>query len=142
MAISIETELGEVKITRQVIAGIISDIMSEPGMSDRIWPATEHGHAIGKRSMIAEIVDIRDTDFASNIEVTTADSGEVTIEFSVIVRFGVSIKTLNRTLSDRIVNDMHYLLGVSPSVIIINIAGVKSRQIARRNTRTIYRYND
>ncbi len=141
MTISRKTELGEVKISDQVAADIITAIFEAPDMSDKIWPATERGHAIGKRSMIAEIVDIGDTDFASNIETETDASGNVTIEFSVIVRFGVSIKTVTHEFSDRIADSMLYILGIKPSRIIINIAGVKSRQIARRNTRTIYRYD-
>ena len=65
----------------------------------------------------------------------------MTIEFSVIVRFGVSIKTVTHEFSDRIADSMLYILGIKPTKIIINIAGVKSKQIARRNTRTIYRYD-
>ena len=113
MAIIRKTDLGEVKVTDQVVAGIISDIMTDPDMSDRIWPATEHGHRIGKKKWIAEIIDLGDSDLASNIDVSSDDSGNVTIEFSVIVKFGLSI----------------------------NIAGVKSRQIAKRSTCTIYKYS-
>ena len=140
MAICTKTELGDVKISDQVVAGIISDIMAQPEMSDRIWSATENGHRIGKKKGIAEIIDLGDSDLASNIDVDTDDTGDVSIEFSVIVRFGVSIKALTRSLSDQIAERMQYILGMKPSVIIINIAGVKSKQIARRNTRTIYKY--
>ncbi len=140
MAVSVKTELGDIKISDQVIAGIISDVSSDPDIQDRLWPATEKGRRIGKRSMISEIIDPGDSDLASNIEARSDDSGRVTLELSVIVRFGISIKAATRMLSDRIADSMEYILGLRPSVIIINIAGVKSRQIARRNTRTIYRY--
>ncbi len=140
MAIIKETELGVVKVSNQVVAGIISDIMADPDMSYKIWPATEHGHRIGKKKGFAEIIDMGDSDLASNIEVSSDKSGNVTIEFSVIVKFGLSIKAITRSLADKIAESMHYVLGIKPSVIIINIAGVKSKQIARRNTRTIYKY--
>ena len=141
MAVTVRTDLGEVKISEQVIAGIISDVLAESEISDRIWPATAKGHRIGKRSMIGEIIDPGDSDLASNIETVTDKNGAVTVEFSVIVRFGISIKAATRLLSDKIVDAMEYILGIRPSVMIINIAGVKSKQIARRNTRTIYRYD-
>ena len=140
MAITTRTDLGEVRISKKIIADMISSILSDPELSGRIWPATEHGHAIGKRTKIAEIVDLRDSDFASNIEADTDQAGDVTVEFSVIVRFGESIRALTRTIADRIAETMQYTLGIKPAVIIINIAGVKSKQIARRNTRTIYKY--
>lgn len=140
MAVIGKTELGEIKISDDIIANIISDVLNSPEICDKIWPATVHGHKIGRKSKIAEIVDLGDSDLVSNISVSTDDQGDVTIEFSVIVRFGISIKSSTKMLSDQIAENMQYILGVKPSIIIINIAGVKSRQIAKRNTRTIYRY--
>ena len=135
MAISVKTDLGTVKISDQVIGGIITDILDSPDLSKKIWPAEDRGRQFGRRPKIV------DSDIASYIETSADDNGDVTIEFSVIVRFGVSIKTLTRDIADRIVDRMQYILGIKPSVIIINIAGVKSRQIATRKTRTIYRYD-
>lgn len=136
MAISKRTDLGEVRISEQVAAGIILYIFDSPDMSDKIWPASERGREFGRMPRILD----SDSDFASTIHTVTDESGNLTIEFSVIVRFGVSIKTLTRELSDMIAERLHYILGIKPSKIIINIAGVKSRHIAKRNTRTIYRY--
>ena len=135
MAISVKTDLGTVKISDQVIGGIITDILDSPDLSKKIWPAEDRGRQFGRRPKIV------DSDIASYIETSADDNGDVTIEFSVIVRFGVSIKTLTRDIADRIVDRMQYILGIKPSVIIINIAGVKSGQIATRKTRTIYRYD-
>ena len=135
MAISVKTDLGTVKISDQVIGGIITDILDTPDMSKKIWPAEDRGRQFGRRPKIV------DSDIASYIETSADDNGDVTIEFSVIVRFGVSIKTVTHEFSDRIADSMLYILGIKPTKIIINIAGVKSKQIARRNTRTIYRYD-
>ena len=137
MAISTRTDLGNVKISDQVAASIILYIFDSADMSEKIWPASERGREFGRTPRILD----SDSDFASTIQTNTDESGDLTIEFSVIVRFGVSIKALTRELSDRIAERLQYILGIKPSKIIINIAGVKSRHIAARNTRTIYRYD-
>lgn len=133
MSIIRSTELGEVKISDQVIARIISDAMSSDDIADDIWPSTERGFQIG---LLPKLVD---AEFASNIETQLTEEG-IELEFSVIVRFGASIKQTTRILADRVHDDMRYILGIAPSVITINIAGVKSKQTARRNTKAVYRY--
>ena len=133
MALIKTTDLGDVRVSDQVIARIISDAMSEEDMTENIWPSTERGFQIG---LLPKIVD---AELASNIEAKATDEG-VSLEFSVIVRFGASIKKLTKTLADRIHDNMEYILGVAPDVITINIAGVKSKQTARRNTKAVYRY--
>ena len=137
MAISTRTDLGEVKITDKVIADTIIEIFYSPDIYDKIWPASERGREFGRAPRILD----SDSDFASTIQTTTDESGKMTLEFSVIVRFGVSIKTLTRDISDEIADRLQYVLGIRISTIIINIAGVKSKHIAKRNTRTIYRYD-
>ena len=128
-----DTGLGEIKISDQVIANIILDAMSETDMTDSIWPATVHGRMLGRRTRTV------DSEFASNIECNHSEEG-FTIEFSVIVKFGISIKKTTKDLSDRIHDDTGYMLGIMPDKITINIAGVKSRNTARRNIKAVYRY--
>ncbi len=128
-----DTGLGEIKISDQVIANIILDAMSETDMTDSIWPATVHGRMLGRRTRTV------DSEFASNIECSHSEEG-FTIEFSVIVKFGISIKKTTKDLSDRIHDDTGYMLGIMPDKITINIVGVKSRNTARRNIKAVYRY--
>lgn len=134
MSLSKKTDLGEIKISDEIIAEIISDAISHPDLASNIWPATERGRQIG---LLPKIVD---AEFASNIETSYTEDEKVNLEFSVIVRFGVSISKVTKELSDRIVEKMDYILGITPDEITINIAGVRSKQIARRNIKAVYRY--
>lgn len=134
MTVSRKTELGEIKINDQIVEDLIMDIITSDEMRRKVWPAPSKGHKIGRLTGIhdpgADLDLISDTD----------EEGLVSIEFSVIVRFGISIKKTTRILADELADSMKYTLGVRPSVITINIAGVKSKLIAKRRTRTIYRY--
>ena len=134
MSLEKKTELGDVKISDQVIANIITKTMSAADYNEKIWPATLKGRQIG---VLPKIVD---AEFASNIIVELDDNDTVILEFSVITRFGVSIRRITRRLSDQIHDDIKYSLGLNASMITINIAGVKSRHIARRNTKAVYKY--
>ena len=62
------------------------------------------------------------------------------LAFSVIVKFGTSIRSLTDALGDDIANQLEKKLGQKPRQIVIRITGVKSRQIARRNLEVIKRY--
>lgn len=131
-----KTELGEVRISDQIIGKIVTDAMDTDEIYDKIWPATIHGRQIG---LLPKIVD---AEFASNMDISFDEDEKLTLEFSVIVKFGESIKSVTHILSDIIYDNIKYLLGVTPSVITVNIAGVKSKHIARRNTKAVYRYGD
>lgn len=136
MSYNKETELGDVKISDQIIAQIVSDAMNTDGISNKVWPATVHGRQIG---LLPKIVD---AEFASNMNVDNDGNDGLVLEFSVIVKFGESLKHITRLLADTISDNIKYLLGISPSMITINIAGVKSKQIAKRNTKAVYKYGD
>lgn len=136
MSFGKNTELGEVKISDQIIAQIILDAMDHEKIRDKIWPATVRGRQIG---LLPKIVD---AEFASNMNIDSDENDRLTLEFNVIVKFGESIRSITRMLADNIEESLKYLLGINTSVITINIAGVRSRQIARRNTKAVYRYED
>ena len=136
MSFEKNTELGEVKISDQIIAQIILDAMDSENIRDRIWPATVRGRQIG---LLPKIVD---AEFASNMNIDSDENDRLTLEFNVIVKFGESIRSVTHILADNIEESLKYLLGINTSVITINIAGVRSRQIARRNTKAVYKYED
>lgn len=129
-----DTGLGEIKISDQVIARIILGAMSEAEITDCIWPATVHGRRLGHLTRAV------DSEFASNIECGYSEKEGFTVEFSVIVKFGISIRKTTRKLADMIHDDTGYALGISPEKITINIVGVKSKNTAKRNIKAVYRY--
>ena len=136
MALSSRTDLGEIKISDQIIEDMITDIISGPDMRNKIWAPAKYAYKIGKLHGIA------DPGSGLELEASRDEEGRVKIEFSVIVRFGISIRKTTKEFSDKLFESMKYQLGIEPDIIIINIAGVKSKQIARRNTRVIYKYDN
>ena len=69
-----------------------------------------------------------------------SEEGTVKIEFSVIMKFGASIRAVTRKVSDYICERVREFLPEEPIQITVDIAGVRSKQVARRNTKTVYRY--
>ena len=68
-------------------------------------------------------------------------SDRMTIEFNVIVQFGISIKKTTKLLADYIADNIETLSGKKPMRITINIASVKTKNNrARRNTKVVYEY--
>ncbi len=134
MAVNKETDLGTITISNSVIAQIIFDGMMQPGCRNRIWPATPRGRQIG----ILE--KFTDTEFSMYISVQHSEDHRIMLEFSVICQFGISIKRTTRILADYIAEQFEYLGGSMPAQITVNIAGVRSRQKARRSTKVVYRY--
>ena len=100
-----------------------------------MWPSTKKGRQIGSDAKFSI------SDFAGNIEVEPSFDGDsVDIEFSVIVKFGTSIRKLTDAVADYIADTIYQKQKKKPNQIKIRIAGVKSRQVARRNLEVIKRY--
>lgn len=134
MSIIKKTELGNVQISDQLIVHMISEAIEHPDLKGKVWAATERGRQIGLIPMRAE------AELASSIKTELGEDDFLTMEFNVIVRFGISIKRITKRLSDLVADNMYYVLGLRPDIITINIAGVKSKQIARRNTKAVFKY--
>ena len=104
-------------------------------MQIRSGRATKKGRQIGSDAKFSI------SDFAGAIEIEPSLNGDnVDIEFSVIMKFGTSIRSLTDALSDYIADTILQKQNKRPNQIKIRITGVKSRQIARRNLEVIKRY--
>ncbi len=136
MALTKQTELGEISISNMVFAQIIFEGMRIPECRGKIWPATPRGRQIG---IVPKYID---TEFSMYIDVDFNEEGRVELEFSVITLFGISIKRTTKHLADYIAGAFVKYSGRTPAAITINIAGVRSRHKARRNTKVVYRYED
>jgi len=130
-----ETELGDISISDIMFAQVISECFKSEICSGRVFPATKKGRQIGNDQKYSI------SEFAGHIETEKSFDGEsVDLAFSVIVKFGTSIRSLTDALGDDIANQLEKKLGQKPRQIVIRITGVKSRQIARRNLEVIKRY--
>ncbi len=135
MAVSKETQLGTVSISDIMFAQMIAESFKIPACEERVWPATKKGRQIGSDQKYSL------SEFAGHIEIEKSLDGEsVDLAFSVIVRFGTSIRRLTDALGDAIAEEILKRLGRKPQQITIRVTGVKSRQIARRNLEVIKRY--
>lgn len=134
MSVARENGLGTISLSNAVFAQIIFDGMLQESCADRIWPSTPRGRQVG-------VIDrFTDSEFSMYINTDRDQDGRITLEFSVIVQFGLSIRKLTGMLSDYIADRICELDGDRPSVITINIAGVRSRHKVRRNTKVVYHY--
>ena len=135
MTLSRETELGTITISNLLFAQIIADSFKIESCLGKVWPSTKKGRQIGSDTKY------NISEFANNIEVERSLYGEsVDIEFNIIVKFGTSIRNITDDISDYIADVIYQKQGKKPNQIRIRIAGVKSRQMARRNLEVVKRY--
>lgn len=135
MTISKDTGLGEIAVSDILFAQVISECFKSETCQGRVFPATRKGRQIGSNQRYSL------SEFAGHIETEKSADGEsVDLTFSIIVKFGTSIRSLTDVLGDDIAESLEKRLGQKPRQITIRITGVKSRQIARRNLEVIKRY--
>lgn len=135
MTISRETQLGTISVSNLLYAQIIAEGFRQEGCEGKIWPATRKGRQIGTDQKFSI------SEFASHIEAEESFEGDsVDLEFSVIVKFGTSIREITGIVADFIAETVEAKLGKKPCQIAIRISGVKSRQVARRSLEVVERY--
>lgn len=133
MAFETKNDLGRLSVSDDLIADIIMKDMEAPSLKGRVWPATRHGRKIG------DLPRVIDSEFGSNIDLDLHDDGtSFDIGFSVIVKFGVSIREVTSDLAGKLRDDICAQTGLRPAAVTIYIAGVKSKKIARRNTKVVF----
>ena len=131
MSLSISNELGKIKLDPVVIAGIVYECTDAPDVRGNLWIAS------GKRHITGIIPVIKDLDKSIRFGY---DNDKLSIELNVVIKFGISISNATKVFSDRIEEKIKEMLGLKTESITINISGVKSKQVAKRRTRVVYRY--
>lgn len=135
MTISRETDLGTISISNAIFAQIILDAFEQESCQGKVWPATKRGRQLGGDQMPSA------ADYGGYIEAERSFDGKtIDLEFSVIIRFGTSIRRVTEALGNFIAEEIREKQGRYPNQIKIRIAGVRSRQIARRNLEVIKSY--
>lgn len=135
MTISKETELGTISVSNVLFAQIIIESFKQEACRGRVWPATKKGR------LLSSGAKVNISEFASCIEVEAgSERDRLDLEFPVVVKFGTSIRSLTDAIADYVAESLQEKTGKKPSQIKIKIAGVKSRQVARRNLEVIRRY--
>lgn len=135
MTLARETELGTITVSNLLFAQIIADSFKLDACKGKVWPSTKKGKQIGSD------MKFNLSEFASAIEVEErAEEDNIELEFHVIVKFGTSIRTVCEAIADDVAASIEKKQGKKPSQIKIHVAGVKSKQIAKRNLEVVKRY--
>lgn len=135
MTLARETELGTITVSNLLFAQIIADSFKLDECKGKVWPSTKKGKQIGSD------MKFNLSDFAGAIEVEDSASGDgIDIEFNVIVKFGTSIRSVSEAIADEVAKSIEQKHGRKPNRIKIRVAGVKSKQIAKRNLEVIKCY--
>lgn len=134
MSLKMENELGQMRVSSTIIAQIIYRGIEALKLEEKLWPSTPRGRQIG---MVSRFTD---NELSMYIDCFFDDKNTIILEFNTIAKFGVSIKKVTKVLSDYIYESIKENFGNENMKITINIAGVKSKQKAKRNTKVVYRY--
>ena len=117
MPLHVANEYGKITLSDKVLEDAISRCCQEPALYDNIWLAPK-----------------------SNIVSGYNQQGDIEVGFSVYVRFGQSIKEIATKLSDSFALLLKNRFGKYPVLITVNVSGVKSQNLVRRNMDIIIRY--
>ena len=112
-----ETDYGKIIISGEVFKGDIEKACSISACGGDVWLAAK-----------------------PNIKVEFDDSGRIILEFSVIAKFGTSIRETCRIIADDIARRIEYRSGQLPSRIQVNVTGVKSKNVVKRSMEVICEY--
>jgi len=135
MTLARETNLGTISVSNLLFAQIIAESFKLEPCKGKVWPSSKKGRQIGSN------MKFHLSEFANAIEVDeNPDNGRLDIEFSIIVKFGTSIRSLCEVITDHIAQIVEEKQGYKPNQIKVRIAGVKSKQVAKRNLEVIKRY--
>lgn len=133
MTLEKNTKLGKITLSKLYFAQIIAGSLQQPSCADKVWASTKRGRLIGAGAKLNL------SDLASHIEIEQSEAGYA-LEFSVITKFGASIRQISDLLADDIAERLQTEQGEKPAQIKIRIAGVKSKQIARREVEVVKSY--
>ena len=119
MALERKTEYGKITISDRVFETQIAAFCQLPELYDRIWLAQK-----------------------PNIKVIYNESNEIELLFSVYVKFGQSIKEVCKELADKMAEVLYKRMNSYPKKIIVNVAGVKSNSLVKRNMDIVIEYDN
>ena len=136
MAISKMTEIGRITIADPVFVEALKEITEEEDLRGKIFLATKRG------KIVTETAGLSENDVAQILRTEQEESGRYTLTFCVVVKFGESMHGLARALADRIALRSLQESGSRPAKVTVQIAGVQSKALMRRNLEIEIEYED
>lgn len=123
MLYKIDTEVGVMSIEKGVIGSIVTDILDR--QDGKVWISNHKGRILGRMARISGI------DPVDYMEISM-DGEELQIKIYLILRFGMSIRTISQQLIDEIKEAVLTHTGITSHITIV-INGLLSKQVAKRN---------
>lgn len=135
MTIARENQYGKITVSDLLYAEILKDCFQKDECKGKLWPSSQKGRQIGNDSKINV------HELASSLILESDENGNnINIEIFVIIKFGVSIKQITTAIADSFAEGIYQFHNVKPKCIKVNITGVKSKAIAKRNLEVIKEY--
>ena len=125
----IKTKLGDIHFSRNVINKIVMDAMQSCG--DKVEVMNYKGKYKNVVPELASKINLYDEE-AGSIQFQKTDEG-VEITVYIVVRFGVSIKTITEKIIDRIYENCEKILAEKPKKVTVLVTGTLSKNIAKRH---------
>lgn len=121
---SVETEIGTISITKNVIGKIITDAVD-----------AFHGKVIisNHRGKIPRLVSkLGGMDETSNMEINFGEDG-IDVRVFIVIRFGTSITMVTNQLVDEIHETISIMTGREPNSVAVVVSGIISKNVAKRH---------
>ena len=119
MPLEKNTDYGKITVSDRVFEDALTKFCQQPSLYEKIWIAPK-----------------------SNIKASYNEDDRIELSFSAYVKFGQSIKGVSQTLSDKMAKLIFDRSGAYPKVINVNVAGVRSHSLIRRNIDIVIEYDN
>lgn len=123
MIYKMETEIGSLILEEGAIGSIVADVLDQH--EGKLWISNRKGRILGRMARLSGI------DSVDSMEISMEPEG-LSVRLYLILRFGVSIRSITQQLITDIKAAIHLHTGLSTQVTIV-VNGVLSKQLAKRN---------
>jgi uncharacterized alkaline shock family protein YloU len=138
MSVILRNEHGAIAVNKGVLQRmIIEDLL---GMPDSVILCSKKGKPIKSKSSKNLTERLFDPDYFDALEVYEKRQ-EVRVKVFIITKFGMSISDIADRIFEKIESDFELLRIKKPGVISVNVRGVMSHQLIKRNIEVV-RKND
>ena len=129
MSVIVRNEYGAIAVNKGVIEKMIVEDLLD--MSDKVMLCNKKGKEIKDRP-----TPLIDPDYYDSVEVSEKKN-DIRVNIYIIARFGNSISRIADEIMGRIESDFRLLRLDMPGCITVNVKGVKSDSLIKRNIKVV-----
>ena len=127
--LNIETKFGDIRFSANIINRIVEKAVE--GCDNKVMLHNYKGALKDVMPGWASKMNLYD-ESAGSVEVINSEDGFI-LKIYVVIKFGTSIKAVTSQILDSIYEDCERILGQQPKHVTVNVTGVMSKNIAKRN---------